>query len=257
MDVKLQPDERLDEINEYLSLIQKKEGLTFTTDAYLLSAFVSGKHKRCADLGSGTGVIALLCAQKGKAMLTFAVELQREFYELIGRNVELNSLADRVIPVCKDVRELSPSDVGGDLDAVFANPPYMKKGSGIPSSSPMMHGARYEENGTFDDFASCAARLLRHGGSFYVVHRADRIADVLGGMRSNGIEPKRLVFVCPDVLCAPNLVLCEGKKGAGAELRIAPPLVMYTAERLYTPALERVYEECSLDFVFDKGGSGK
>lgn len=254
MNVSLMPDERLDEINEYLSVIQKKDGLTFTSDAYLLSAFVSGRHRRCADLGSGTGVVALLCAQKSKADLTYAVELQAEFAELIGRNVSLNSLEGRIETINSDIREVTKETVGGELDAVFANPPYMKKGSGIPSASAKMHGARYEENGTFEDFALCASRLLRRGGSFYVVHRADRIADVLGGMRSAGIEPKRLIMIYPDRGSAPNLLLCEGKKGAGAELKIAPPLIMYTAEREYTAELSRVYENCSLDFMFKKGG---
>ena len=254
MDVSLLPDERIDEINEYLSVIQKKDGLTFTSDAYLLAAFVSGKHRRCADLGSGTGVVALLCAQKGKAEKVFAAEISEEFAGLIARNADLNSLSDKVTALCADVRTLTKADTGGELDAVFANPPYMKKGSGIPSASEKMRGARYEENGTFDDFALCAARLLRPGGSFYTVHRADRTADVLGGMRSAGIEPKRLVMIYPDLRSSPNLILCEGKKGAGAELKIAPPLIMYTAGREYTPELSRVYENCSLDFMFEKGG---
>ena len=77
-------DERIDEINEYISLIQKKNGLTFTTDAYLLAAFVSGHNERCADLGSGTGVVSFLCAQKNKAGTVYAVELQEEFASRIA-----------------------------------------------------------------------------------------------------------------------------------------------------------------------------
>lgn len=250
----IQEGERLDEINEKLSIIQKKNGLTFTTDAYLLAAFVSGKNMRCADLGSGTGVVSFLCAQKGKAQTVYAVELQEEFAELIGRNAALNSLSSRVIPLCLDVRLLERADVGGALDAVFANPPYMKKGSGIPSSTRQMHDARYEENGDFSDFARCAARLLKKGGSFYVVHRADRICDVLSGMQNAGIQPKRLITVYPDRKSPPNLILCEGKSGGGEGLRISPPLVMYTEERGYTPELDRVYDGCSLDFIFEKGG---
>ena len=263
-------DERIDEINEYLRLIQKKEGLTFTTDAYLLAAFVTGVHERCADLGAGTGVVSLLCAQKGKAQTVYAIERQGEFAELIARNAELNSLSERITAIRADVREIERKNVGGALDAVFANPPYFRAGAGIASKSPLMHDARYEEHGTFADFASCAARLLRGGGSFYVVHRADRVTDVLGGMRDAGIEPKRMIIVDPDRKSAPNLLLVEGKKGAGEGLKIAPPLVMYedtgksgsepvqTCEesapgsRKYTPELDLVYEHCSLDFMFER-----
>ena len=246
-------DERIDEINEYLKIIQKKDGLTFTTDAYLLAAFVSGHSERCADLGAGTGVVSLLCVQKNKAQTVTAIERQPELAELIVRNAALNSLSDRIVSLCDDVREVGRGNVGGALDAVFANPPYFCAGAGMAAKSKLMHDARFEEHGTFADFASCAARLLRGGGSFYVVHRADRIADVLDGMRAAGIEPKRMILVYPDAKSSPNLLLCEGKKGAGAGLTIAPPLVMYTAERKYTPELDRVYENCSLDFMFERG----
>lgn len=250
--MQIRGDERIDEINEYLRLIQKKDGLTFTTDAYLLAAFVSGVHQRCADLGSGTGVVSLLCAQKGKAKRIFAIERQKEFAELIRRNAELNSLSDIITSICADIRETERIDVGGALDAVFANPPYFRAGAGIAARSPIMQAARFEENGTFADFSFCAARLLRGGGSFYVVHRADRVADVMGGMRDAGIEPKRMIIVYPDKDSSPNLLLVEGKKGAGAGLSVAPPLIMYDPERRYTPELDRVYENCSLDFLFER-----
>ena len=135
--MQIRGDERIDEINEYLRLIQKKDGLTFTTDAYLLAAFVSGVHQRCADLGAGTGVVSLLCAQKGKAKRIFAIERQKEFAELIRRNAELNSLSDSITSICADVRETERVDVGGALDAVFANPPYFRAGAGIAARSPM------------------------------------------------------------------------------------------------------------------------
>ena len=225
---------------------------TFTSDAYLLAAFVSGFHPRCADLGAGTGVVSLLCAQKGKAKTVAAIERQSEFAELIARNAELNFLSERITAICGDVREIGREDIGGAVDAVVANPPYFRAGAGLSAKSAIMHDARFEEHGTFSDFALCAARLLRGGGSFYVVHRADRVTDVLCGMRGAGIEPKRMIMVFPDEKSAPNLILIEGKKGAGEGLKIAPPLVMYTKDRKYTPELERVYENCSLDFLFER-----
>lgn len=249
-------DERTDDINEYLKIIQKKDGLTFTSDAYLLAAFVSGPHGRCADLGAGTGIVSLLCAQKGKAQHIRAIELQSELADLILRNAKLNSLSDRIIPLNADVRTVDRADVGGALDAVFSNPPYFRAGSGIAARNRMLHDARFEENGGFADFAACASRLLCGGGSFYVVHRANRITDVLSGMRGAGIEPKRLILVCPDRRSPPNLLLCEGKKGAGEGLVIAPTLVMYRDDRSYTPELTRVYENCSLEFMFE-GGAAK
>lgn len=193
----IHPDERIDEINEYISLIQKKNGLTLQP-MHICSLRLFRGTTNAAPISEAARVSFLFwCAQKNKAGTVYAVELQEEFARLIERNAALNSLSDRVIPVCADIRNIDRSTTGGALDAVFANPPYMKKGAGLPSASEVMHCARYEENGTFSDFAKCAAGLLKKGGSFYTVHRADRIADVIGGMRSAGIEPKRLVTVYP------------------------------------------------------------
>ena len=102
----IHPDERIDEINEYISLIQKKNGLTFTTDAYLLAAFVSGAQRTLRRSRKRHGCRFFLCAQKNKAGTVYAVELQEEFARLIERNATLNSLSDRVIPVCADIRNI-------------------------------------------------------------------------------------------------------------------------------------------------------
>ena len=92
------------------------EGLTFGTDAYLLSAYVRRRVRgRAVDLGSGTGVIALLCAHRAAFSHIHAVELQSSFCDLIARNAADNGLGDRITPVCRDVRELTVEDVGGKI----------------------------------------------------------------------------------------------------------------------------------------------
>ena len=102
--------ERIDEINEDLTIIQRKNGLTFGTDAYLLSAFAKhAKYAKAADFGCGTGVISLLTVQKGKYAHVFAFEVQRTFAELTRRNVELNKLSEKISVVNKDIREISQS----------------------------------------------------------------------------------------------------------------------------------------------------
>ena len=128
---KINEGERLDEVNESLKLIQKTDGLTFGTDAYLLDAYM---HANCGgsavELGGGTGIISLLAASRKRFEKIFVAEIQEDYAKLIERNIALNGFEDRLEVICKDVRELKPADMGKEVDAVFSNPPYMKTDSG-------------------------------------------------------------------------------------------------------------------------------
>lgn len=246
-------DETLTEINDGLKLIQKADGLTFGTDAYLLAAYVRRQTRAlAADLGSGTGIIPLLMLSRGKVARVHAVELQADFAELIGRNAELNGYADRLLPICADVREVGADMLGGTLDVVVSNPPYMKP-SGKANESEHKNIARHEIAGGIGDFCGAAARILKHGGLFYAVWRPDRLMDLVCAMRDVGLEPKRMTFVHARAELAPCLVLCEAKKGASSGVYVTPPLIMYesgsvcTQTLVYTDALTKIYETGEFD----------
>ena len=247
------PDERLDQINEDLSLLQLNDGLTFGTDAYLLAAFTRKYPGVGADLGSGTGVASFLCLTKQKLSHMHAFEIQPRFAELIRRNAALNCLTEQVTVHGKDIRTATPEDVGGWIDCVIANPPYMKAGSGFENAVDAKNIARREVCGTVDDFCACAARLLKHGGCFSAVYRPERLADLFCAMRAHDLEPKRIVTVFPDRDREPSLVLVEAKKGAAPSLVWARPLIMYRdGTRDYTDDMERIYATCSMDFLFER-----
>ena len=172
----LRINETLDEVNEQLRLIQRTDGLRYGTDAYLLAAYVRpAASARAVDLGSGTGIIPLLCLARDKFAHAYAVEVQEDFADVIGRNAALNGYESRLTPVCKDLRELTAADIGGEVSIVTANPPYMKTNAGKRNESDAKYIARHEVKGGVDDFCAAAARLLKHGGSFYVVWRPDRL----------------------------------------------------------------------------------
>lgn len=254
-DLLLSPDERLDRVNERIVLIQKKNGLTFGTDAFLLSAFApaAGKGKRiAADLGSGTGIIPLLLLAKNKYQTVHAVELQPAFAELVGRNAAVNGFSDRLIPHSSDIRELSVNQLDGEMDAVFANPPYRKAGSGMSNTEDALRIARHEENGGIEDFCLAAARILKFGGKFFCVFRPDRLADLFCALRHAELEPKRMVLVHADEASEPSIVLMEARYKGAAELRVLPPLFLHTADsrggtRSLTPRAQRIYDTCSFE----------
>lgn len=220
---------RIDKVNDDITLVQRKSGLTFGTDAYLLYAYVRshGKGSIGVDLGAGSGIISLLLANKGKLSKIYAVEVQKGYSELVSLNAEQNRLSERVISVNADVCKLSAEDIGGEADAVFTNPPYMKAQSGKENLCDEKNIARREVLATIDDFCVCGARLLKYGGAFYAVYRPERLAELLYSMKKSGIEPKRLTFVCPDAFTRPSLVLVEGRKGGGEGLFATAPLIMH------------------------------
>ncbi len=241
-------DEKLTEVNENINLIQKKNGLTFGTDAFLLAAFLSvQRNGTAAELGGGTGIISLLAAAREKFARIYCIEVQESFADLIGRNASLNSLDGRISSVCGDVRSIKSSDIGAEVDAVFSNPPYMRTDSGKRNEHDEKYIARHEVCGGIGDFCACARRLLKHGGYFYCVWRPDRLTDLICAMRDNCLEPKELCFVHANTKSAPSMVLVKAKKGASPSLKVYEPLFLNTDEdaKVLTERAKQIYESCN------------
>jgi len=215
----LSPEERLTEVNEHIQLIQRKNGLTFGSDAFLLSAFCRpAKQGKAADFGCGTGILALLLAARHTFTHITAVEAQSVFADLALRNVTLNGFSDTVSVLRKDVRHLSSADFGGELDAIIANPPYMRADCGFASPYDEKQIARHEVLGSIADFTAAAARCLKFGGRFYTVYRPDRLESLLAALRACKFAPKRMVFVQDHADKSPSMVLTEAVLGAAEGL---------------------------------------
>ncbi len=250
----LLPDERLNEVNEKLSLISKKNGLTLSTDAYLLAAFTRPTKKGIAvELGAGTGIVSLLCAAKERFSHIHALEIQPDFADLASRNVTLNGLTDRITVHCTDLRQARPELIGGEADAVFSNPPYMRTDCGKRNDSEYQYIARHEVCGSIFDFCAAATRLLKHGGKFTCVYHPDRLSDLMAAMRENRLEPKQMIFVHADGNTEPSSVLIRAHKGGAVGLRILPPLLLHEEMRgekgecILSARAIRIYETMSFE----------
>ena len=224
----LLPDERLDEVNEQIRLIQKKQGLTFGTDAYLLAAFVRSDPKAHAvDPGSGTGIIPLLLCARDKVRSVTAVELQPAFSDLIQRNAAMNGMEDRITVCNADVRGLSAGMLGREVELVCSNPPYLKTNAGKANRAEEKEIARHEVHGGIFDFCAAASRLLKTKVHFACVFRTERLSDLFAAMRANRLEPKRMVMVHADAASVPCMVLVDAVKDAAPSLTVEPPLFLY------------------------------
>ncbi|MBO5883511.1 MAG: methyltransferase [Clostridia bacterium] len=254
-DIILNPDERLDKVNEDITIIQKKNGLTFGTDAYLLAAFMKEQRSaKAVELGAGTGIISLLSASKGRFAHITAVEIQKDFSELCERNASLNSLSDTLTTLHADIRDITVENVGGEVDVVFSNPPYMKRESGAKNEYEIKYIARHEVCGTIVDFCLSAKRLLKHGGRFYCVYRPDRLSELLVAMSENMIEPKKITLVSADVRTPPSIALVMGVKGGAASMTLTRGLYLYeSSDDKHAPSrkmsfdAERIYETMSFE----------
>ncbi len=208
-----------------LRLIQDTDLFCFGTDSVLLTDFVRiKKGGRIVDLCTGNGIIPILLSAKTKASELVGVEILKESYSLAVRNCELNNLTDRLRFINDDLKNWQQHFVTGWADVVTCNPPYMKVGAGFQNPHDLKAAARHEVFAALDDITSVASKLLKYGGYFYIVHRADRLCDVLCSMRSANLEPKRLAFVHPDPERAASLILVEGMLGASPSLKLENPI---------------------------------
>lgn len=240
-------DLREDKINDDITLLQSKNGLTFTTDAYLLSAFVrrpAGRFGSAVELGAGTGVISLLLAARNRADRIVAVEVQEHFYNIMQQNIVRNGYTDVITPVLGDVRAQNEQRLGGQFDAVFANPPYLRAGSGFENAHDEANIARREVYGGLSDFCAAAGRLCRHGGTFFVVYRPERMAELMNELHRCGFEPKQLTLLYADADSSPSLLFCAARRGGKpGGLIITPPLFVYErGTRTETETFRKIYE---------------
>lgn len=243
-------NERLDDLQyKGLQLIQKRDGFCFGVDAVLLSDFADvRKGDKVIDLGSGTGIIAVLLSAKKAAGAVVGLEIQPDMAEMAARSVELNGLGGRVRMVCGDIKDAVGLFGASSFDAVVTNPPYMTRGGGLLNPSDAKAISRHELLCTLEDVIASAGRLLSPGGRFSMVHRPERLADILCLMRANSIEPKYLRFVHPSPGKKPNLVLVSGTRDGRPMLRVLEPLYIYDSNGEYTAEINRIY---------NRGGSKK
>lgn len=227
-----------------LKIIQNPEYFCFGIDAVLLAWFAAKAVRRrtkVIDLGTGTGIVPLLLCGKTEVAAVDALEIQPNMVEMARRSVAVNSLEERVHIYQMDLRAPDPAVISANYDVVTSNPPYMKASHGIPHATETQAIARHELLCNIGDVARFAKRHLKDRGKLFLVHRADRLSDILWALRENGVEIKRLQFVHPYAHKAANLVLAEGMKRGQPGVIVEKPLVVYNADGSYTEDINRIY----------------
>lgn len=215
----LRPGERLDDLNRKgYKIIQNPEKFCFGMDAVLLSGFAKVKTgENALDLGTGTGIIPILLEAKTDGKHFTGLEIQEESADMARRSVSYNHLEEKISIVQGDIKEADRLFALASFDVITSNPPYMTGNHGLVNPQIPKAIARHEVLCTFDDVARQAARLLKPGGRFYLVHRPFRLAELIVTLSKYHLEPKRMKLVYPFADKEPNMVLIEAIRGANQE----------------------------------------
>ena len=192
------------------------------------------------DLGCGTGLLSLLLLQRQRELAVTGLELSPEAMALAKRAAAKNDLTDRLFFHQGDLRDRNALPAG-PFDLAVCNPPYYPVNSGALTEESLRRTARAEVDCTLNDVCQAACRSLRWGGYFCLVHKPERLTDLLCALRENGLEPKRLRPVCTRPERAPSLVLLEARRGGKPGLRMEPPLVLENSDGSPTAELNRIY----------------
>lgn len=237
-------NERIDDLEfKGLKIIQNKDGFCFGIDSILLSDFAKEikKGSKVIDLGTGTGIIGILLCMKTELSKIIGVEIQKEVYDMAKRSIKLNNLENKFEIINENIKNLENIIETGTFDAVVTNPPYKKIGTGLTNENEKKLISRHEITANLEDFIKVSYRMLKDKGTLYMVHRPDRMVDIIELLRKYKLEPKKIKFVYPNANKDANLILLKAVKNANPFLKIEKPLYVYNQNGEYTDEILKIY----------------
>lgn len=221
---------------------QDEKYLKLGTDAMLLSEFARvPKCARVCDLGCGTGAVSVLLAARHEGIELHGVEIEAGAAKLCRKNIEHNNIGHRMTVHNIDLKNVRDTLSAGSFDAVVSNPPFMKADGGLRTQREELLCARMEICCTIDDVCAAAAYLLKFGGSFSLVYRPSRLADLFAALQKHNLAPKRMRLVQDTVTAEPSLLLLEARKGGGSGIKHLPALIVKNFDGSETEETRRIY----------------
>jgi 16S rRNA (cytidine(1402)-2'-O)-methyltransferase len=226
-----------------LKIIQNKEWFCFGIDSIILTNFAKKEkeNSKILDLGTGTGIIPILLSKKIKNSKITAIEIQEQVAEMAQRSIKLNNLEEQIKIINCDIKEIEKIIGKNNFDIVITNPPYKTQNTGIVNENNVKMISRHEITASLEDFIKTASEQLKDKGTFYMINRPERLADIVEYLRKYKLEPKEIKFVQPNINKAPNQVLVKAVKNGGRFLKIEKPIYIYDLEGNYTNEILEIY----------------
>lgn len=227
-----------------LKIVQNKNYFNFSLDSVLLPNFVflgQKNNKMILDLCTGNAPIPLILSTKTMDKI-YGVEVQKKIFDLAVESVKINNLSNRIELINDDVKNIINRFETDTFDIITCNPPYFKiSGSSVRNDNSIKSIARHEIMVNLEDIIKISKKLLKNGGSLCMVHRTDRLVEIIETMKRNNIEPKRLQFVYPKINSESNLILIDGKKNGNIGLKVLPPLYIHNEDGSYTDKVLKIF----------------
>lgn len=224
-------------------IYQNDDYFAFSLDSVLLANFVTIKlsDKKIIDFCCGNGPIPMLMSFRTKARI-FGVELQKEIYDMGYDSICENKMDNQIELINVDVKNISDIFESESMDIVTCNPPYFKyKDDSLVNDNDIKTIARHEVMLNLEDVIKNARYILKNGGTFAMVHRPDRMIEIINIMQKYGIEPKRIRLVYPKIGKDANILLIEGIKNGKIGLKVLSPLYTHNDDGSYVDEIREMF----------------
>lgn len=228
-----------------MKIIQDADMFSFSLDSVLLPNFVTlNKNiKKILDIGCGNAPIPLILSTKTSAHIT-GVEIQNKVYDIAKRTVNLNHLEQNIEILNADINELYKKIESDQFDVITCNPPFFKVETNSNfNDSDYKTIARHEVKLNLEQLLKISRKLLKNGGVIAIVHRPERLVDVIVEMRKQNIEPKKIQFVYPKLGSEANTLLIEGVKNGKPGIKILPPIYVHDENGQYSEIIKKYFEK--------------
>lgn len=226
-----------------LKIVQNKNYFNFSLDSVLLPNFVflGQNTKMILDLCTGNAPVPLILSTKTNAKI-YGVEIQKDIYDMAVESVKINNLENRIELINEDAKNIINRFETDTFDVITCNPPYFKcSDTSLKNANDVKSIARHEIMIELEDVIKVARKLLKNGGSLCMVHRTDRLIEIIEIMRKHNIEPKRLQCIYPKKDSESNLILIDGKKNGNVGLKVLSPLYVHNDDGSYTDEVLKIF----------------
>lgn len=228
---------------ENLYIYQDNQKFNFSLDSVLLANFVTinEKSKSILDIGCGNAPIPLILSTRTKANI-IGVEIQNDSFDLAVESVNLNNLNNQIHIINKDIKDVYKKSESDIYDCITCNPPYFKLGESSNLNDNIAKTlARHEMSLKLEDVFVIAKKLLKNKGNIAIVHRPERMIEIIELMRRNNIEPKKIQFIYPKKDKCANILLIEGVKNGKNGIKIMPPIYAHNNDGTYTENIKKYF----------------
>lgn len=228
---------------ENLKVYQNSEMFNFSLDSVLLPNFVTltTKTKKILDIGTGNAVIPIILSTKTKASID-AVEIQKEVYELGKKSIEYNNLQEQINIYNQDIKDFSNYKESDIYDLITCNPPFFKiNEQSHLNDTEYKTIARHEIKLNLEDIMIISKKLLKNNGTLGIVHRTERLIDIIELMKKHNIEPKKIRLIYPKIGSDSNILLIEGTKNGNPGLKILDSIYTHDESGEYTKEIKEYF----------------